>query len=269
MEKKTFLPEFFFQNQISYIRDNYIVNNKPLLREFDTAVKGMCYFILEMDKLIDHSVDFLNLYKTGSNTTYNAVDCFKNSLTSLLTLFPKDSDFWNRYDQYCKLYFDALYKEKYRSAEKPFLTLEDFKEYAIAKHSLAYIPIIGLDILFYARHDSSSILDIFSHLFLAIQMCDDLEDFDKDLKDNQWTYVHSKVYELMHTQGIVEDPDIEKFHERLLYVSGLGYELMDYAEQELMAAKKKSEDLSLSQLAGWADVLLAHLHQNRELLTTQ
>ncbi|WP_343643807.1 hypothetical protein [Chryseobacterium sp.] len=266
MQTKTFLPELFFQNQIEYISENYIIHDKSLLEEFDLAVKGMCYFILEIDKLVDHNNDYINLYKSGTNTIYNAVDCIKSSLTTLLTLFPKENVFWKSHDKYCKLYFDALCKEKFISTEKPFLTLEDFKEYAIAKHSLAYIPTIGLQILFFAKRDSQLILDIFTHLFLAIQMCDDLEDFDKDLHNNQWTYAHSKVYELMHMQNIDADPKIEKFHERLLYVSGIGNELMDFAEQELLAARKKSEDILLTQMVCWIDIILAHLQQNRELL---
>lgn len=268
MKSNILLPSFFFQNQMEFLQENYIISDEKVFRDFDVAVKKMCFFTLEMDQLIDQGIDFIGEHQRGENSIYYATKNFKNSLTVLLKLFPDSTNtFWKEYDQNSELYYQTIFKEKLLSIQKPFLSLEDFEEYAVKKHCLAYTPIVGFDILFTPKQNSDSLKEVFTHLFLAIQMCDDLEDFDDDLKSGQWTYVQSRVYELMQLENIEEDLTLSRFHERLLYVSGIGDELMKYAQNQFSIARVKAENLGMSELINWIDVAQDYLYENERLIT--
>lgn len=268
MKKNILSPNFFFQNQMDFLKENYIINDEEKYEDFTMSVRKMCHCTLEADHLIDRGIDFIDEHLHGENSIYSATKSFKDSLIILLKIFPDHTNlFWKEYDLNSKLYFKALFKEKFLSKQKTFLSLEDFKEYAERKHCLAYIPIVGLDILFSSKQNSDLVKEIFTHLFWGIQMCDDLDDFDDDFKSGQWTYVQSRVYEFMRSENIEEDSNLNRFHERLLYVSGIGAELIGYAQDQFSIARLKAENLSMSELINWIDTVQDYLYHNEKLIT--
>jgi len=266
MESKNTITNHFFKNQIHFLNENFKITDDEIFRKFSIAVERFCYFVLEMDKLIDGEYDLGEQYKTNDNKIYHLISNHQKSLQLLWDVFPADHQFWKDLDKTNFRYYEILIKEKWVNKERSVLNIDDFKEYAVAKHCLAYIPIKGLCYLFEAKVESEKLEEVFTKIFLGMQMNDDIEDFNNDLINSQWTYAHSRVQEMMEENNIQENPDLDKFRERVLYVSGIGEELIAFCKESFLSAKELSKEYHLTALENWLDQTLSIVCENEKLV---
>lgn len=257
---------YFFRNQIHFLKDNFIIHDEELFQKFNASVEQFCYFTLEMDKIIDGDYNYEHLFKIGKNTPYYAVKSHQESIKVLANLFPDNHEFWNYLDKNNSQYYHILLKEKYNAIQRPAFTLADFEEYAVGKHTLAYIPIIGLDFIFDPKHDIKRLKDVFTLIFKGIQMNDDVEDFQTDIQNNQWTYARSRAEEFIKENNLCNDANLDRFEERVLYVSGIAEELIRYSKNCFMQAKNMAMENNFEALTKWLEETIADLNKNQELI---
>ncbi len=266
MRSKNKIINHFFKNQAQFLRENFVVDDEKLFYQFNMAVERFCYFVLEMDKIIDGEYDFVQQFTNKDNRIYDVIDNHQKALKLLWDIFPDGHEFWNDLDKTSKRYYHILMKEKYENINQTIFNIGDFEEYAVAKHCLAYIPIKGLGYLFAEKVDREKIEFIFTEIFLGMQMNDDIEDFNQDLDNKQWTYAHSLVEEFMTENKISENSDLDKFRERVLYVSGIGENLTKYSKEKFISAKEMCEKYNLKMLENWLNDIISTIAQNEELI---
>lgn len=260
------ISNHFFKNQAQFLKENFTINDEKLFFKFNMAVERFCYFVLEMDKIIDGEYNFVQQFSNKENRVYDVIDNHQKALKLLWDIFPDGHEFWNDLDKTSKRYYHILTKEKYENVNKTIFSIDNFKEYAIAKHCLAYIPIKGLSYLFEHKVDAKKMESIFTEIFLGMQMNDDIEDFNSDLDNKQWTYAHSLVEEFMIENQVSENSGLDKFRERVFYVSGIGENLTKYSKERFISAKEMCEKYNLKMLENWLDNIISTIAQNENLI---
>lgn len=256
----------FFKNQVSFLKEAFIIKDIETFKSFNEAVERYCYYTLEIDKIVDGETNFVAQYEAKENKTLLAVRNGQISIQILSSIFNKNHLFWSDLEAMQQSYYQNTLTEKYKSVQKPKFTIEDFETYAEAKHCLAYIPILGLDSLFESLHDKVLLKKLYKHIFFAMQMNDDLEDFTKDITNNQWTYLHAAVDAFMIQENIEIVENISKFKERVLYVSGIGIEAIKYTKNHFNEALELSIKLELTKITEWLKKTIEEIKQNERLV---
>ncbi|WP_292009824.1 hypothetical protein [Chryseobacterium sp.] len=258
--------QYFFRNQTDFLKENFVIDNETLLKEFNSSVEHFCFFTLEMDKIIDNDYNYPQMYENNTNTPYLAIKSHMKSVKGLSKIFPDDHLFWKILDDHQLQYYSGLLKEKFDSRQQTLFTLQNFEEYAVNKHCLAYIPILGMDFLFTSKESADNLVDIHTSLFKAIQMNDDIEDFQTDLVNKQWTYAHSQVHDFIIKNNLSNTSNLDRFEERVLYVSGIASELAHYSRENFMIARNKAQKCNFQKIASWLDEVLSQMDENIKLI---
>lgn len=256
----------FFKNQVSFLQEAFLIKNIDLFNKFNKAVELYCHYTLELDKIIDGEADFITQYNTQKNDTLQAVKSGQIAIQILSNVFKEDNCFWKDLEEMQKTYYYNTVKEKYQNTQKPKLTLKEFEAYAEAKHCLAYIPILGLNYLFDNHYGTEKLKNIYKHIFFAIQMNDDLEDFTKDINNNQWTYLHASVQIFIDDNKVKTNDKLTNFKERVLYVSGIGTEAITYSKKHFKIALELSLELELKKLSSWLKETIIDIESNEKLV---
>ncbi|WP_419869488.1 hypothetical protein [Chryseobacterium sp. CT-SW4] len=257
---------YFFRNQIHFLKESFIIDNEELLNEFNSSVEQFCYFTLEMDKIIDNDYDYSQPDEPDKNIPYLATKSHLEAVKGLSKIFPEEHLFWKILDEHSLQYYSALLKEKQNAEQQLPLSLQHFEEYAINKHSLAYVPILGLDFLFTSTHPVDILKDIHSCIFKGIQMNDDIEDLQSDTTHNQWTYARSRVQDFIQTHALSNTHNLERFEERVLYISGIATELSLYSRENFARARNRAHEFKLQNITLWLDGILTHMDENIQLI---
>lgn len=256
----------FFKNQVAFLKEAFVITNTESFTTFNEAVEKYCYYTFEFDKIIDGESNFEAQYEAKENKSLIAVRSGQASIQLLGSLFPITHPFWSELDKMLVSYYGNTLEEKYQSGKHPVYTLNDFETYATAKHCLAYIPIAGLNYLFETDRAYELLRKMYTHIFWAMQMNDDLEDFNDDIENNQWTYLHSRVSEFMEQENIEENKNLTKFRERVLYVSGIGTDAIDYVKLHFNEAHRIAEELKLLKIAAWLVMIIKDIEENEKLV---
>lgn len=260
------ISNHFFKNQAHFLKENFIISDEKLFSKFNMAVERFCYFILEIDKIIDGEYNLVQQFSNKENKIYDVIENHQKALKLLWDIFPDEHEFWNDLDKSSKRYYHILTKEKYENVHQKKFSIDDFEEYAISKHCLAYIPIKGLSYLFEHKIDVGKMESVFTEIFLGMQMNDDIEDFNLDLDNKQWTYAHSLVEDFMIENQLSENLGLNKFRERVLYVSGIGENLTKYSKEKFISAREMCKKYNLKILENWLDNIISTIDQNEKLI---
>ncbi|MBB6371098.1 hypothetical protein [Chryseobacterium shigense] len=257
---------YFFRNQAYFLKENFIINDEELLQKFTTSIEHLCYFTLEMDKIIDGDYK-VNSIEVKNYDFYSAVKSHQESVRIMTEIFPKDHGFWDHLDENNLQYYTTLSREKHNTLIKPILTLKEFEEYAVAKHALAFIPIIGLNYIFSSRGNTEKLKEVYTFIFKGIQMNDDIEDLSADIQNDQWTYVRSRVEEFIKENNLDNESGLDKFEERVFYVSGIAEELIAYSKEQFINARNIALENDYKEIVRWLDETISDLSNNEELVS--
>ncbi|ASW75509.1 hypothetical protein IQ37_19130 [Chryseobacterium piperi] len=256
---------FFFRNQVYFLKSNFIIHDTELLNKFNTSVECFSYFTLEIDRMMDGNYSQTSAQELKKQP-FHAIKNYQEAIKNLIKIFPDNHIFWNHLNEQNFIYYTTILKEKNNMTLQTKYTLEDFEKYAIGKHCLAYIPIIGLHFIFEPLHDIEQLKEAYTHIFKAIQMNDDVEDFHSDTINNQWTYARSLVKEFIKNNNLFNELDLDRFEERVFYVSGIAEELMQYSKDNLVAAKNIAAKNNFNELNQWATKTLIDFEKNIKLI---
>ena len=257
---------YFFRNQTHFLKDSFAIHNEELFMKFSTAIESICYFTLEMDKVVDGDYNYIHLVENQDNTLFSAIKNHQRGIKILTKIFPEGHKFWDYFDNNNEQYYNILVKEKYNNSIKPAFTLNDFEEYAVKKHILALTPIIGFDLIFESKHNIEKLKETYTLIFKGIQMNDDIEDFNNDTETQQWTYSRFCVEKFITENKITNEMNLDRFEERVFYVSGIASELMKYSKECFIKAKDIAEKYSFTEINLWLKETIRGIKHNEELI---
>ena len=245
-----------FTNLIGMVMENFTVDNTSKLQDFQQGVSQFTAYIFLQDTLIDDEIDWVNETKKDALHLSKLNSVYRQAIINLLKVFPEDHFFWNYLQQQEANFYSYIVKEKSQNIQHDLISIEDFETMAFAKHSLALVPIKGLELLFKSNHTYSKIHSLFVPIFCGIQMMDDIDDFSKDKKIGQWNFLQSQVSELIRSENLTNDGTLDKFEERVFYASGLAEEYLLYALEKYKEALEIAKELQFENLEQWLSVMI-------------
>ncbi|MFD2828124.1 hypothetical protein ACFSYG_16725 [Leeuwenhoekiella polynyae] len=260
------ISTYFFTQLLNFISPLCAIDNIADFESFKKAVERYTFYTFSIDALIDTEIDFDSSINPTTHRLVKAHLSNTRSLRTLATLFNKDSNFWIVMDNYMSAYYTGLVLEKQNSSKNIVHNLESFKSYALAKHAPAFVPSSGMLILFKSKTTQAELENMLTPLFYGMQMLDDLEDFDKDIQNNQLTYCISQVQEYIKAENLEVRTDLERFEERVFYLSGIAKTCNDFAEAQFTKAQQIAKDLGLLELVQWIDSVFEMLEHNRDII---
>lgn len=191
---------FLYLNLINFIAPLYPkVNQKDLEISTKVTYDYFC-FILSLDDYFDLSTSCEKDEKIIN--LFNRIENCENSIRSLSLLFDYESLFWKIFKENKKTYLNTLLLEKSISKTEVEFSEELFLKIAKGKSSVCLNVIQALACLGEDKKFSCDLVDCINELHVALQYIDDIDDFKKDLKENQWTYPHSFLKKHLSSKSI-------------------------------------------------------------------
>jgi hypothetical protein len=157
--------------------------------------------------------------------------CQEESIKILTSIYGLENNFWNLWNQRRNEYFQAVFLEK-NFNKKEYISIEEYENLADTKSAFGKVAI---DCLFSIDSKNRDLYQklLLSHKYfsVAFQLNDDIQDFKKDFKNNQFNWA---IYLLKQENIISQDPDIL---EKYLYIRGISkkiYQLgIEYVNKSL------------------------------------
>ena len=256
----------FFQQLIPFFLPVFHIDDTVKLKRFEQAVNQYTVYTFTIDKLIDGDLDVVSHKEKASKEITQAMHYNTQALLTLSQLFDSEHQFWDTFNKNIELYYKGLVQEKIDSQNKSEYSLESFKDYALAKHAPAFIPIYGLRYLFDFNAEWAQVAALLRKLFLAMQMLDDLEDFNKDVASNQYTYCISEADRFIKENNLQKKAHLDRFKERVFYVSEIAATCNSYANEAFTEAQNLSKILGLKALSEWITQMLTFLAHNKKII---
>lgn len=244
--KTTTLPREhrFYIELISMLSDLYRNVDQTRVDLLSEASYKYFSFLLSLDTFVDNenteSKQFLL-----TNFLY-AVKDLESAIQKLSMLYPPDSDFWKKFNESKEHYFKTVVYEKALSKEKPKIDERLFLKLAIGKSVMCHNVVYSLQELAKNKEYQEGLIKSINEIHIAFQYLDDIDDFKKDIYENQWTYPQSQLREFLTEKStMVENPtDLYKY----LFISGIAGQNIREAISHYHKAAKIAEALNLSGL---------------------
>ena len=265
MSQKT-ISTYFFTRLLDFISPLCDIRNTETFSDFKNAVDYYTYYTFTIDALIDGELDFETSSNPADHKLVKANLRNTRSLQILTGLFGSSSEFWPLMEKYMSTYYSGLVVEKQRNANAFVHDLNSFKSYALAKHAPAFVPSGGLILLFDSQVTQERLEQLLTPLFYGMQMLDDMEDFNRDTISGQLTYCISRTRIYIEENQIENPNNLERFEERVFYMSGIARECNDFAEAQFRQAQELARDLQLDELVSWIDSMFQMLKHNQNII---
>jgi len=199
------------------------------------------YTLILFDKLIDKDEQ--------DKVSFKFLLYFQEAVKILEKLFPSD-DFWNRiYKNFEELSYtkdrEELIAKKGKISDQEFLEIA--KEKSIMSHSIVDALIILSDD-FTNEEDLKEILNL---IHTAFQIRDDIDDFKKDISNNQLTLPIYQVKEFVSSKNLILNST--KQMNDVLYGSGIATKLINIAISYYDHALQISKKLYLTDLINFIE----------------
>lgn len=197
------------------------------------CVGGFLYYqsLIAIDQLTDQERQRLNL------KSYLIISsCQEETVKILSSLFPISSNFWQLWNQRKEEYFLA------GEAEKKHCKMSLVKWHELADHKSAFgkVAIDALHVLTQQKSKQvyKALLESHRNFSIGLQLLDDLQDLEEDIKENQFNWVYYQLQKwLANTNTQLPDQRITTLKKHL-YLSGLAQKIHQKALQHLKKAKR-------------------------------
>jgi hypothetical protein len=173
------------------------------------------------------------------------IDLFEKSIKDLSTLFEEHSAFWVKFNALKNEYKSYVLTEKINNKKQDFFEQYKFEELAHGKSIMCQAVISALEILDSNSTHSQALQEIIKNIHIAFQYRDDIDDFNRDVQNEQWTYAQFRVSQFLQNESITLET---KYLKNALFVSGLAEEFLTRANSVYQIACDISKDLGLSIL---------------------
>lgn len=258
-----------FKELLTMVFSYFKIENPHIFPKFSKGVEFYTQYLFLQDQIIDQEIDFIKEGREEEDSTLFYCHQFhQKSIVSLVQVFPKDHEFWEILERKEKQYFNGLTKEKFLSHTKSTVTLPVFEHLAISKHILSVVPIRGMFFLGVTQLDYEVLEKIFSFIFCGIQMLDDLDDFDKDLKSGQWNYIQHEVEKIIVSEGLMSEKNIGDLEKKVLYAADIAEFALEYSIKKFSEASVLALDSGLFEINEWLSQMIKETeHQKKYILS--
>jgi hypothetical protein len=186
---------------------------------------------------------------------------YELSIRKLTTLFV-DDDFWIKFEELRAIYFNTVLLEKRISQGQSNIDLELFEKIAKGKSVICLNSVYGLQFLSENYDFEYDLIACIEEIHIALQYIDDIEDFKKDILENQWTYPQFLLKEYLKSHQIsIEDAAIKH---KYLYLSNIASDSFYKAIFHFKNASKIAKYLGLIDLEDYlnAQINFVNFHLN-------
>jgi hypothetical protein len=200
-------------------------------------------FLLSLDAFIDNTES-----KSRQLETFlYALKDLEVSIRELSSLYPAgDSTFWNTFDASKEQYFKTLMYEKGISKEKPDIDEALFLKLAVGKSVMCHNAVYSLQELARNNDYEKHLIKCINEIHIAFQYLDDIDDFKKDIQEEQWTYPQSQVRGFLIEKSIAVDNPTDLY--KYLFISGIAEQNIHKAMAHYGQAIHIAEGLNLQSL---------------------
>ncbi len=171
---------------------------------------------------------------------------YEQSICGLAYLFTPESSFWHSFQKCKDAYFKTILSEKQLSTAKSPIDKLLFEEIAKGKSAICLNAVYALQVLADSDIFEQKLIEMVNQIHIAFQLLDDIDDFKKDINENQWTYPQYLLQEYLAKNGI-NSIDIALKH-KYLYISGIAEDNIQKAIIHFQNAKAIAQKLNLSNL---------------------
>lgn len=215
------------------------INNETLQR---LSLAGYTYFrsALLFDVLMDSQ---LNDDKQHIEHLLLGLSYHEHAVRELATLFPTNDHFWTTFNDIKKHYTQANLLEKQISKDKIEYDRELFEQIAKGKSYLSVASVLSLCSVEQDFTHYESLKNSLLSFHIGYQLFDDIDDFGKDISENQRTYAICRVEKFIknhiRTDGQITNHEKKKY----LYISGIANDLLWEAKTYFKNSLKNIEAL--------------------------
>jgi hypothetical protein len=207
-------------------------------------------FLLSIDDFIDDGFAVHNVRELDPSFSNHVL-----AIRYLASLFPEEP-FWNTFSDVRKKYFDVLHTEKILSEQKNAYDMSLFETIAKGKSIMCHNTIYALQYLANDANHEKSLIEVLNHIHIAFQCLDDIDDFNKDRKHGQWTYVQSLVRSYCQENQL--DWSNDALAHKCLFLSGIAHKFLDKAQHHYQEALHITDKLGLDELSSYLKKQINH-----------
>ena len=250
------INQLFFKDIVDYLTEGYEINTDKL-SSLDIISKTYYSYIVTLDNLLDQDIkisDELLIHNPLTNLTERHEICIMN----LIQLYGEDSTIFESKNKYSGLYFNELIKEKLYNFDT-VLSQKQFEELAINKHIPVFFIVDGIQLLS-NNYPSERVKEMLEHIFIAIQMYDDVTDIGEDLVNNQITYIISKTIQSLKLENDYYPENKTYTHKAFFAVEELSNPEFDYINNQFTLALTIAKELKLWKLVEWISMINAQVN---------
>lgn len=230
----------FYNHYASQFRDYYKEVSDKTILELDAAGFAIYQSTLRLDMIID-----------DKNTTelFSALTLQEDAIKTLAYIYDRDCVFWDlwktRKTEFCEAI--SLEKKLWNNPESEY-----YNEVADKKSSFGKVAIDSLYTLSENKNEETYNLLLESHKYFSIgfQLYDDIIDFCEDFTKKQFNLA---VYKLSKVADFTKYNNDANILHKLLYIEGIGIDILNESISYFDKAKKTVEGLSEKSL--WCDTI--------------
>jgi hypothetical protein len=206
-------------------------------------------FLLSFDDFIDSRNDASEVQLTKLFSLKDGFTHYEQSICGLAYLFTPESSFWQLFKKCKDAYFKTILSEKQLSSAKLPIDEPLFEQLAKGKSAICLNAVYAIQVLADNYDLEEKLIELINEIHIAFQLLDDIDDFKKDIHENQWTYPQYLLQEYLAKNNIKEVDNALKH--KYLYISGIAEANMQKAVTYFKNAKCIAEDLQLSSLENY------------------
>lgn len=245
----------FYVNLVYYLSPAYPdVLNKQL-----DILSFASYLYFKFLICFDNLIDTKNNNETEHDVSHYkrlfiSLGFYEKSIIELSSLYKADDCFWLNLEKLKKQYFETVVLEKQNSKNKTLFSENLFIKIATGKSAISNVLTHALGSLNGTDQNSKKITECIEAIHIAFQYLDDIDDFQKDYKESQWTYAHCLVENYLTEKRINFEELTIKQLQSCLYTSGIAEYMMTKAHKNLLIAFDIASVLELKALSEYLTI---------------
>lgn len=182
----------------------------------------------------------------------------QKTIQGLSYLFEEENSFWLNFEQLKKQYAEIQILEKKIGKQKIEIDEQLFKKLALGKSAICLAMAYALDSLSNSNLYTKDIISCLSAIHIAFQYKDDIDDFEKDIAEGQWTYPQSLLKTYLQQKDIDFFNLSSKDKYKYLFISHTAEFLIEQAISSFKEAYKIANKLFLNDLALYIQYEITH-----------
>lgn len=251
------INQIFFQEIFDFLSENENIEIQ-LSEDIDKLIKALYTYVIYIDKLYDNEIQ--NAVFEDRNPLFELTQHYEYCILKLNEIFGNENELIDIKNNYLKIYFDELIDEKKLALEDVDFTYNRFKNLAINKHIPAYFV---ADCIFKLNNNYPlvQIKEMLSHLFIGIQLYDDVTDLREDLDNNQLTYAISNTIKYLKAENDYHKDNNAYTLKAFYAIEELSNPIFTKMIEEFEKAKEIALQYELSKIQNWIDIIIFQINE--------